>query len=98
MNGVEKLLDNGHAVVLFRGGLGSYCAAAISKDDKERFPVDELLKSIEEWDAMDRRVTDAWHAEETLHNLSEKVLGTGEYGEWPDSIDDITGGEADDGE
>lgn len=76
-DGIEKLLDRGCMVVLFRNGIGTYTSAVI---DGEAY--DSVLEHIEEMDDMALTHTDDFTPAKSLKRLSEKMLKTGDYREW----------------
>ena len=56
----QKILDNGHTIVLFRSGMGSYTAAVITAS---RFSIEDLPESS---------ITDGFTPSKALYRLSEK--------------------------
>lgn len=74
INELNKMLDNGHAVTLFKNELGSYTAFALSNTD-------ELI--VEASDKSDElnNLTDDHTVEKSVIRLSDKILNLGDYQE-----------------
>ena len=73
MNGdLNRLLDNGMCVVMFKNGLGSYTAFSVmvGQDDIER-----ARNESEE----DGTLTDDRTPEAAMKRLADKVMGVGDY-------------------
>lgn len=63
----QKILDNGHVIVMYRGGMGSYLAAVI--DDPRKLPptLDRLVDRLPE-----HCLTDDFTPSQALYRLAEK--------------------------
>ncbi len=84
MSDIAKLLDNGRIVVLFHNSLGRYTAAALSD---ESIIAADILGEILEMDDLSLDHTDDVTPDKALQRLSEKAFRTGDYVDWPESIE-----------
>jgi hypothetical protein len=73
MTDVNKLLDNGFTVTLFRNQLGSYTAQAHHPHKDP--PLDHPVWGDDSW------LTDDFEPDKALCRLAEKVFKTGMYAE-----------------
>lgn len=76
MDEIQKLLDRGEVIVLFRNGLGSYTAAAIQKTKTA------VHREIDRMHALALTHTDDFTPSKSLDRLAEKMLRTGDYRNW----------------
>ena len=72
MREINRLLDNGAAVVIFKNQLGSYTAFASAHE------LDEFRAIMEESDG-NGHLTDDFTPEKAISRLADKVLGCGDY-------------------
>lgn len=77
---VKKLLDRGCMVVVFKNELGTYTAAVV-----DGVAENEIRDQVEQVDDFALTLTDDFEPTKALHRLSEKMLKTGEYANWPNS-------------
>lgn len=76
---LERLLDNGLAVVLFRNQLNTYTACAVRCDHED------LAAIVEDADA-DGRLTEHHTIPQLLPQLVDKVFAVGDYSPGPDIV------------
>ena len=78
MSDLNKLIDNGKAVVIFRNNLGSVTAFAVNNDHED------LIMAMEDADG-DGHFTDDFSVEAAIKRLSDKVMRVGDYADETDS-------------
>lgn len=70
MTDINRLLDNGHAVVLYKNSMGSYVAFSTT-----------IWRLVDEMDASDEagHLTDHFTAHAAIAALADKITNTGRY-------------------
>lgn len=79
---VQKLLDRGYVIVMFKNGLGSFTAVAFTTADEMSA---RIVRRVSKIDDDSRMLTDDFTPDKALRRLTDKMLGLGEYREWPPS-------------
>ncbi len=69
---INRLLDNGKCVVLFKNCMGSYTAFAVPYDQAN---IEEAMNDADEAG----HLTNHFTPEEVIKQLADKVMGVGDY-------------------
>jgi hypothetical protein len=85
MDEIQKLLDRGCTVVIFRNGLKSYTSAIVDANSEV-----SIAEQIDEMDDFAVTHTDDFTPSKSLTRLSEKMLKTGAYSDWPNGEEEST--------
>jgi Flp pilus assembly protein CpaB len=73
MSELNRLVDNGQAVTIFRNQLGSITAFAVPSDHED------VIIRMNDADE-DGHLTDDFSVEKALSRLADKMMGIGQYG------------------